>query len=211
MDSPLSGRGGWQPMKKCFSAGVALVTFLDLFIAVSCRQQPQSRPYEENSAAVALQNDQPEMDPPQGTWSWKKPLQWREEQNSGMRLASFHVADAEGTGQCTLVALPGDGGGAQANVQRWLEQLQLRPLSPSELADFLGKQKKMRTSKGLPVLVIDFTILSHQQNGAGVSMLVAMITGENQTLFAKLTGGKALLGKNKIIFYQFCQSLSQGV
>ena len=197
-------------MKNCISARVALLALSALLVTIACRQQPQSRPFEENSTEVAWPNDQAKMDAAKGTWSWEKPHQWREEQSSGMRLASFQVADEEGSGQCTLVALPGDGGGAQANVQRWLEQLQLRPFSLRELADFLAKQKKMQTGKGLPILVVDFTILNNQQNGAGVSMLVAIITGENQTLFAKFTGGNALLGKNKIIFYKFCQSLFQG-
>ena len=192
-------------MKNCFTFGLAVMALCSLFVAPACRQQPQSRRYEENGPDAA-----PAPALPQGeAWHWAKPVPWREEGNAGLRLATFSIAGQEGPGQCTLVPLPGDGGGIEANVQRWLEQLQLPLFSPREMADFLGRQKRLQTRDGLPVAVIDFTALGRRQPPAA-SMLAAMIADGNQTLFVKLSGGKALIEKNREDFYEFCRSLSRG-
>jgi hypothetical protein len=82
--------------------------------------------------------------------------------------------------------------------------------SPPELQDFLTRQKKMQTKSGLPVTIIDFTSLSGPQSRLEHRLLVAIIQIENQTLFVKLRGAKALLSKNRDVFYKFCQSLSVG-
>ena len=95
-------------------------------------------------------------------------------------------------------------------MRRWLEQLQLPQFSSPELDDFLKQQKKMQTSDGLPVMVIDFTALGRGQEPAEESMLVAIITGENQTLFVKMDGGRIMLEKNREDFYEFCRSISRG-
>jgi len=197
-------------MKKCFSLSLAAAAIGCWLAAPACRQQPQSRQYEENGSASAPLSEPAPAQARDGAWRWEKPLRWREEASTGLRLATFSVSDLESTGQCTLVPLPGDGGGIQANVQRWLEQLSLPLFSPSELADFLSRQKKMRTNGGLPVMVIDFTTLGRRQEPSGASMLAAIISGENQTLFVKLRGARVLLEKNREVFAEFCRSLSPG-
>ena len=197
-------------MKNGFALGLAVLVIGGLIGAPACRQQPQSRQYEENGAADAGKQVPPQDPALAAAWRWVTPPQWREEAGSGMRLATFSIPGTGGAGQCTLIPLPGDGGGIQANVQRWLEQLQLQTLSPQALADFLGRQETMRTAAGLPLTVIDFTPLSYQQQPSGTSMLAAMIRGEDQTLFVKLSGAKALLEKNREFFYEFCRSLSHG-
>jgi len=42
------------------------------------------------------------------------------------------------------------------------------------------------------------------------SMMVAIIMGENQTLFVKMDGRRGLLEKNREVFYEFCRSISRG-
>lgn len=139
-----------------------------------------------------------------------KPPQWREAAGAGLRLATFSIASREDAGQCTLVTLPGDGGGIQANVQRWLEQLRLPSFSPGEMTDFLSRQAKIQTGSGLPVSVIDFTALNVPQERPGPGLMVVMITDAGQTLFVKMSGGKALLRENRKVFFDFCRSLSPG-
>jgi len=197
-------------MKKHFSFCLAAAAICCWLVAPACRQQPQSRHYEENGSASALEPEPATAQAREGAWSWEKPLLWREEASDGLRLATFSIADRESSGQCTLVPLPGDGGGIQANVQRWLEQLNLPQPSTSELADFLSRQKQMRTNGDLPVMVIDFTTLSRRQERSGASMLVAIVSGENQTMFVKLCGARALVEKNRQAFAEFCRSLSPG-
>lgn len=127
-----------------------------------------------------------------------------------MRLAAFSFADRENSGQCTLVSLSGDGGGVMANVQRWLEQLNLPQFSRQQMADFLKRQKTTQTGNGLPVTIVDFTILGRPLERSGSSMMIAMISAADQTLFVKISGEKALLEKNREAFLKFCRSLSQG-
>jgi len=100
-------------MKNCLFRSPAVVAVCFLLFAPGCRRQPQTRQYEERSAA-----DVPAPLPPQATprhgvasWRWVKPPQWREAAGSGLRLATFSIAGREGAGQCILVTLPGDGGG----------------------------------------------------------------------------------------------------
>jgi hypothetical protein len=197
-------------MKNCFLSGLTAIGVCCLLTALACRQQPQSRQYEENGTSAAKMGESGQTQPLPGAWRWEKPLPWQEKVSAGLRLMTFSIADRESSGQCTLVSLPGDGGGIQANVQRWLEQLQLPVFSPQELDGFLRRQKKMQTKDGLPVVVIDFTTLGQPRQRPVMSMLVALVSAENQTLFVKLSGGTELLEKNREAFYKFCLSLSMG-
>jgi hypothetical protein len=181
-----------------------------LLIIPACRQQPQTRQYEENDTAPTRVPSRPQAPSQSEFWRWEKPLQWREEKGVDLRLVTFFITSREGSGECALVTLPGEGGGIRANVQRWLEQLQLPLFSPSALESFLSRQKKMQTKSGLPVSIIDFTTLSGSQSKPDQSLLVAIIQVEKQTLFVKMRGAKALLSENREIFYKFCQSLSPG-
>ena len=127
-----------------------------------------------------------------------------------MRLETFSLSDREATAECTIVPLPGDGGGIEANVRRWLEQLQVPQLSSREMEEFLGRQEKKRTRSGLPVVIVDFTTLGRRQPQPEKSMLAAIIQDGAQTLFVKLSGARPLLEKNRDVFLAFCRSLSRG-
>ncbi len=197
-------------MKYYCYLGIVAMVFYGFFVAPACRRQPESRHYVENGAAAPPPPERAQARPRDGAWRWEKPRHWREQENSGLRLATFTIADRGAMGQCTIVPLSGDGGGVEANVQRWLEQLHMPQISSPELDIFLGQQKKMQTSGGLPVMIIDFTTLSHNREHPEESMLVAIIMAGNQTLFVKLAGGKILLEKNRDVFYEFCRSLSRG-
>lgn len=199
-----------KTMKHIFYLAIAPIVVCGVIAASACRRQPQSRQYEENGSAAASTPEQPPAPPQAGTWHWEKPSQWLEQGGNGLRLMTFSIADRDAPSQCAIIPLPGDGGGVQANVQRWLEQLRLPQISSAELANFLGRQKTMQTKGGLPVLIVDFTTLGPRRERSEASMLVAIITGGDQTLFVKWNGGKALLEKNREVFLAFCRSLRKG-
>lgn len=181
-----------------------------LLIISACRQQPQTRQYEEKDIATAPTSSRQQAQPHSEFWRWEKPPQWQEEKGVNLRLVTFFITGREGSGECALITLPGAGGGTEANVQRWLEQLHLPLFSQLDLEDFLSRQKKLLTRSGLPVIVIDFTTLNYPQKHLGPSLLVGIIASENQTLFVKMSGGKALLKENREVFYEFCQSVIRG-
>jgi hypothetical protein len=186
------------------------MTVLGFIVVPACRRQPQSRHYVENVVAAAPAPELSPAPPPVRAWRWAKPSHWQEQGSSGLRLATFAIADRGAVGRCSIVPLSGDGGGVEANVRRWLEQLHMTQISSTELDVFLGQQKKMQTSDGLPVMVIDFTMLVRAREPAEESMMVAIIMGENQTLFVKMDGRRDLLEKNREVFYEFSRSISRG-
>jgi len=51
------------------------------------------------------------------------------ENGSSVRRGSYAVSGAEGAGDVSITAFPGDVGGNLANVNRWRGQLQLAPVS----------------------------------------------------------------------------------
>ncbi len=199
-----------KPMKQYCYMSVAAMAVLGFVVMPACRRQPQSRHYVENVAAAAPAPERSPAPPQALAWRWVKPSHWREQGGSGLRLATFAIADRGNVARCSIVPLSGDGGGVEANVRRWLEQLQVAQISSPELDVFLGQQKKMQTSDGLPVMVIDFTALGRGQEPGEESMLVAIIRGDNQTLFVKMDGGRIMLEKNREDFYEFCRSISWG-
>jgi len=186
--------------------GLGVLACAGAFVPAACRREPRARQYVESGTEVprtpaAARTEQTE-------WNWENPRQWRQETGTGLRLATFSIGGGNSKGQCALVPLPGDGGGIEANVLRWLTELDLPQFSTAELAGFLGRQNQLLSRDRRPVTIIDFTTLA--PGPLNPSLMVAIVPAGNQTLFVKLSGGKELLEKNRDIFLSFCRSLSRG-
>lgn len=141
-----------------------------------------------------------------GTVQWTVPDGWRVEAASGMRLATFVVGQGGQTGTCTIVTLGGAAGGLEANVRRWLRQLNLQDPAPEAWTAFLEAQPRLRSEGGFEGVVTDLTSLGPQAPETP-SMLAGLFTVEGGTLFVKLTGPLSLLGEEKENFTRLCQSL----
>ena len=72
---------------------------------------------------------------------WRLPEGWSEvPTRSAMRLATFMVAVPDGAPvEVAVTSFPGDVGGDLANVNRWREQLGLKPLAPEKLEEALDR------------------------------------------------------------------------
>ena len=66
-------------------------------------------------------------------FTWKKPDSWIPSRGSSMRLASFEIPCSGGVGELSIIQLGGEGGGLEANVNRWRGQIGLGPLSRLEI------------------------------------------------------------------------------
>ncbi len=66
-----------------------------------------------------------------GALAWSTPPGWTERPPSALRQGDWSLP---GGAECSLTLLPGGGGGLEANVQRWRQQLSLPPATPAELA-----------------------------------------------------------------------------
>jgi hypothetical protein len=199
---------GMKAMKRCVLLGLGALVCAGALAPAACRREPRARQYAEGGTDVPGLPAPAAARAEPGEWDWQKPSQWRQEAGTGLRLASFAVGDGDSQGLCTLVPLPGDGGGIEANVQRWLAELGLPPFSAKELSGFLGRQDKLFSRDRRQVTVFDFSTLVPGR--AEPSLLVAIVPAGDQTLFVKLSGGKELLQASRDVFLAFCRSLSRG-
>ncbi len=122
-----------------------------------------------------------------------------------MRMAVIKTSEAQGADECGIVSLPGAAGGLEANVTRWLGQLNIT-LPPESIGKFISSQQKIKTRGNFELVLIDFGSLV--KDDAGISMLVGVTTPGDYSYFVKLTGKKSNLAKAVKDFSRFCQSLS---
>lgn len=172
------------------------------FFLVACERRATVRHYQETAiapeppAASAVDAQQPAP----ALLAWTTPYGWIEKASTGPRLATFGVGDAE----CTIVSFPGDVGGLEANLKRWLNQLNVQ-LADAQVSEFAQKPETFISEGGLPVQLFDFAPIL--PTGATSSILAAVLTVDEQTVFVKLMGAPALLETEKPRFIALCRSL----
>lgn len=145
---------------------------------------------------------------PAGTLAWDCPAGWRESAATGMRLVSFSLGDGRESGLCTIVPLKGDAGGVRANVERWLQQAGIPMPAAGELDRFIAAAEQFRSRGDLPVLLLDLAGLRSGAPAPGAdSIVAAVITLRENTLFVKMSGPHRLLQQEKERFRALCRSL----
>lgn len=171
-----------------------------LALLVSCKRAPGIRHYEEvliGKQANAISSL------PNTALAWTVPEGWAEQPPSGQRLATFLVGVEQA--ECTITSFPGDVGGIEANIQRWLGQLHV-DLSGRERASFLQTARPLETVGGLSGLFFDFgpLVLEH---GGETSMLATLLRRADTTVFIKLTGSPNRLAAEQDHFLQLSSSI----
>lgn len=109
-----------------------------------------------------------------------------------MRLATFSVGTAPQTGLCTIIRMGAAAGDLDANTRRWLQQIGQADPAPPQLTDFLAQQTRVTTAGGWPATLVDLTTWPTTHD-ARDTMIAALVTPGDQTLFIKLTGPRELL------------------
>jgi hypothetical protein len=118
-----------------------------------------------------------------------------------MRKGSYAVVNAAGeTADLSITAFPGDVGGESANVNRWRSQLQLPPLSDSEVAASLTRV----ATHGLKIAWVD---LSNASASPRSRMLGAIVPFGGATWFFKLMGPDAVVAPEQPHFLEFLQTI----
>ena len=124
---------------------------------------------------------------------WTPPERWTQEPPSGVRLATYEIPAKNGgeVAQCAVYYFgKGQGGGIDANIERWIGEFQNPPPADRSTKDIHGmKVHRVRVSG---------TYLAHGM-GMGqaapeqkdTTLLGAIVEGPNGTLFFKLTGPSA--------------------
>ena len=111
------------------------ICFILLFIvSLSCDSGHHTRTYHLPKTKVnTFQPSTVEKVTEISSFTWEKPTSWIPNEGSSMRLASFEIPYSTGSGDLSIMELGGDGGGLEANVNRWRGQIGLDPLTKIEI------------------------------------------------------------------------------
>lgn len=156
---------------------------------------PAAPPGERDMTSTPVQTSETRL-------TWTTPPGWTEGAARPMRLATF-VTGSSGR-ECVITVFPGDVGGLEANLQRWLGQLQVT-VAPDALSKFARAPETFQSDGGLPCLIYDFA--SVVPADAAESLLAAVVPLEGRTAFVKLGGTRAQIAAEKVNFLALCRSL----
>lgn len=149
--------------------------------------------------------------PPTGSpgVEWDAPERWSMEPASGVRLATYTIPGKGGaeSAQCAVFYFgQGQGGGIDANIERWVGEFE--SASPAD--------RRTVDVNGMPVHRVEVTgsYVAHAMGtGEGAAamadamLLGAIVEGPNGSLFFKLTGPSATVSAAKAEFDAMLQSL----
>ena len=136
---------------------------------------------------------------------WQAPEGWQEQPGDGVRQGSFLIVGTDGAkADVSVITFPGDVGGDLANVNRWLGQIQLPPVSEAELPGTLVRLAGPAGEFLLVDLLSDTPVL---EGGHKARVLGAILKQPAQTWFFKLAGEADLVASQKEAFVGFLKSV----
>ncbi len=226
-----------------------ILLFVVAFIGSSCEQNNRKREYEEivipsslDGQIGARTDPHAFMNMPEGMQlpagqdiqeeqnilnksvakpllSWETPQGWEEKKGSNMRMVTFNAQKESGAIDCFIISLSGQAGGVEANVIRWMNQINVAIPSDGQLKDFLSRQKVITAKGGFSMMVVDLTELPQAELGARKtmkpskegqlpSMIAAIAEIKNMVIFVKMTGSKEAVLQNREQFEFLCRSLT---
>jgi len=144
------------------------------------------------------------------------PIRWIPEMpDSSMRLAQYRVpspADGSADAQLLIYYFEGQGGSAQANIDRWVAQFSTADGRPIEDARITHRE-----GNGLQLALVDVTGTYHESQGPmmggettphpGYRMLAVIVEGPGGPWFVKLTGPEATVEASLAEFDAFLGAL----
>jgi hypothetical protein len=173
--------------------------------AAATAQNPSAAPAAGNDAATpdrarAMGNLPAEALGEQLPLSWTLPAGWEDRGPSGIRIATL-IAEGQ---ECTILSFPGDVGGDEANIRRWLGQINQNPPDDA-VAKLVGSPLNRVTKGGFDARMYDFADILPAD--APLSTIAAMVPVGDQTVFIKFTGETAVLARQKAAFIELALSL----
>ena len=132
-------------------------------------------------------------------YTWEKPSSWIHTESTSMRLASFEIPFSTGTGDLSIMELGGNGGGLEANVNRWRGQIDLNPLTKLEI--------ETEAENGISDLGNYQLFLLINLEKKETAFLAAIFPLGNRTIFIKLTASAEGILEIEKDFKDFCSSM----
>ena len=142
----------------------------------------------------------------EGHLTLKLPTGWEEQPVGGMRLATFRLASDPQKIDCSIVVLGGMAGGLEANLSRWMGQIGLKRSSES-LQSLIHSSKSLKTQDGQEAKIYDFTTIQKDTATSDKSMIAAIISSAEVTIFVKMTGSIEAVSQNRNDFSELVKSL----
>jgi hypothetical protein len=144
---------------------------------------------------------------------WTAPASWKAEAARPMRAATYSIplaAGDQGIAECVVNYFgPGQGGGVEANIERWKNQVLGSDGKPAT-----SKIDK-RTGRGVPITVIDTSGTYTGMGGPmmagkpvpGYRLIGAIVEGPGGSVFFKLTGPAQTIAAQQKNFEQMLASI----
>jgi len=176
---------------------------------LSCGEQAKQEEKAPDSAAAKAEHSV-------GGLNWQAPAEWvRETPSSGMRKAQYRIpkagADSEDA-SLVVFYFGGQGGGVQANIDRWCSQIAQKDGRASKDVAKI----ETTTANGLKQTLVDVsgTYLSRSRPMAGeviekpgFRMLAAVVETANGPWFFKLVGPRQTVAQAEASFREFLASI----
>jgi hypothetical protein len=180
-----------------------------IFVLASCGKEEikvyrVAKEKPETPVIANPQSDQRVEQPSESAFAkpvWTVPAGWTEEPASQMSLAKFSVGDQDARAQITVSAFPGDVGGLLANVNRWRGQVNLPPISETDLPNAVTQ---LETQAGKANLV-DLAGTA-AMTGRKTRLICVVLPHAGQTWFFKIMGDEQVVAREKDAFRKFIQS-----
>ena len=129
---------------------------------------------------------------------WDTPKGWIQSSGSKMRLASFNIPYSAGYGDLSIMVLSGDGGGVEANINRWRGQISLEPQTISDINKISEKRKNELGEYQI------FEVINNENKEK--AFICAIIPSTDTTIFVKLSISASGISEIKENFIYFCDS-----
>jgi hypothetical protein len=164
---------------------------------------------EERERFLELAKSFRAAEPPAATESegglgWDAPQEWEKRPDQRMRIVTYAPRGTTGT-ECYITVLGGAGGGVEANLNRWRQQMGQPPLDERALAALEAIRVLDRDARLIEVAGNFTDMQGNQVQGAGLLGVVCPIDGALLTI--KMTGPSDVIAKERDRFVAFCRSL----
>lgn len=145
---------------------------------------------------------------------WTAPASWKAEAPRPMRAATYSIAPVagdQGIAECVVNYFgPGQGGGVNANIERWRGQVVGADGKPA------AAKIDKRTVRGVPITVIDASgtyagmggpMMGGSKPATGYRLIGAIVEGTGGSVFFKLTGPAKTIAAQQKNFEQLLASI----
>ena len=170
---------------------------LILLLSISCDKNIESYRVKKvpiNVIPVPIENDSTS----DSDLKWDTPKGWLQSSGSKMRLASFSVPYIGGYGDLSIMLLHGDGGGIEANINRWRRQIDLNPQNLSNI----NKTAELRNNGWGGYQIFEVVNLDNKDK----AFVCAIMPSKDSTIFVKLSMSAEGITEIKDDFLFFCDS-----